>query len=114
MKVDAWKAQMLNDFPSVNPYFVDILLKTYETDPEWFAREIANLKREEHRKAKKKETATLRPSTVQFKELVGAVELINDIPEHLRINCDDTLSNETTQDSESVHPEQVQAIGNAL
>ena len=59
-----WKAEMLRDYPNIEPYFVDILLDLWEKHPEY----VKKLHKKKFKDFKHVETP---------KEIVGSVSVIN-------------------------------------
>ncbi len=75
---DAWRAKIREDYPNLPIYFVELLLDTYNIEPEWFQREIGRLKREDKSKAKEP-----RKPAIVYTDLPGKVEVVESLPEHL-------------------------------
>jgi len=64
-----WKAELTRDYPTCEPYFIDLILELYEKNPEY----IKKLP-----KRKFKEVTAETP-----KEIVGAVSVINNPSEEI-------------------------------
>ena len=93
---EQWKAQIKTDFPGLHDYFIDMIIETYKTDPEWFQKEVGRLKKSQQNKSKNE----VRKPGITYTDLPGNVVLMNELPEFLLPQQNsDVIVNEIDQES---------------